>query len=265
MEILVDVFAIACLLSIAGYFLYIVYYTLDLFFLNPFNKIAPLTETEKKLIREQLPFYKVLEGRLKRKFEKRVVRFRHRKNIVFHEEVQHQDKISLLLSATAAMLTLGMADFLILSINKIIVYPSQYYSSITRQQHYGEYNPGLKTLVFSAEQLLVGFRIPNDNLNLAVHEFAHALSFNVANKLNVRSFLFIFGMKKMKHLLLDAEFNAKWEKNSYLRNYGKTNAHEFFAVAVESYVETPKEFNAHFPQLFGIIKMMLNLGFYKLS
>jgi hypothetical protein len=64
---------------------------------------------------------------------------------------------------------------------------------------------------------LEGFRIPNDNLNLAGHEFAHASSYNVANKLNVRSFLFIFGMKKMKCLLSDAEFNAKWEKNNYFR------------------------------------------------
>jgi len=192
------------------------------------------------------------------------VRFRNRKNIVFHEDVQEQDKIRLLLSATGAMLTLGMADFLILSIKKIIVYPSQYYSSITRQQHYGEYKPGRKTLVFLAEQLLVGFRIPNDNLNLAVHEFAHALSFNVANKLNIRSFLFIFGMNKMRRLLSDTEFNKKWDRNSYFRIYGKTNIHEFFAVAVESYIETPDEFETHFPNVFRTVGFMLNLGFYRL-
>lgn len=80
------------------------------------------------------------------------------------------------------------------------------------------------------EQLLVGLWIPNDNLNLAVHEFARALSSNVADKINVRSFLFIFTMKKMTRLLLDDEFISKWEKKSYFRKYGKTNAHEFFTV-----------------------------------
>lgn len=265
MKILVAVFAIGCIISIIGYFLYIVYYTLDLFFLNPFNKIPPLTAIEKQIIIENLPFYKALNDRLKAKFEKRVVRFRHRKKILFHEDVQNQDKIRLLLAATGTMLTLGMADFLILSINKIIVYPSQYYSVMTKKEHFGEYNPGLKTLIFSEEQLLLGFRIPNDNLNLAVHEFAHALSFNVANKLNVRSFLFLFGMKRIKKLLRNNEFNAKWEKNKYFRAYGKTNLHEFFAVAVESYVETPKEFEKQFPKLFKTLQFMLNLGFYKLA
>jgi Mlc titration factor MtfA (ptsG expression regulator) len=264
MEVLVDIFAIGCLISIFGYFLYIVYYTLDLFFLNPFKKIPSLTAMEKNLIRKELPFYTTLNHKRSKRFEKRVVRFRHRKKMVFHEDVKEVDKIKLLLSATGAMLTLGMADFLILSIHKIIVYPSKYYSPLTKQQHYGEYNPGLKTAIFSEEQLLAGFRIPNDNINLAVHEFAHALSFNVANKLNIRSFLFLYGMKKMSGMLSDTTFVEKWKRNNYFRDYGRTNVHEFFAVAVESYVETPKEFEAHFPNLFHIVKFMLNLGFYKL-
>ncbi|MFD0796723.1 zinc-dependent peptidase [Maribacter chungangensis] len=264
MEILVDIFAIGCLVSIFGYFLYIVYYTLDLFFLNPFVHILPLTEKEKRTIEEYPPFYNTLNGPIKKKFEKRVVRFRHRKQIHFHNDVKEVAKIRLLLSATGAMLTLGMADFLILSIEKIIVYPSKYYSAITKRDHYGEYNRGLKTIIFSAEQLVKGFRIPNDNINLAVHEFAHALSFNVVNKLNVRSFFFIFGMQRMKRVLSDGHFLAKWEASGYFRAYGKTNVHEFFAVALESFIETPKTFEHHFPQLFKMVRAMLNMGFYRL-
>ncbi|MFX0555278.1 zinc-dependent peptidase [Maribacter sp. CXY002] len=261
---MVDIFAILCLVAIGAYFIYIVYYTLDLFFLNPFNKIPALTNTEKHVIAQHLPFYKMLEGRMKLRFERRVVRFRQRKKIVFYKGVDEQDKIRLLLAATGVMLTLGMADFLILSIKRILVYPSSYYSRITKKDHYGEYNPGLKTLVFSAEQLKVGFRIPNDNLNLAVHEFSHALSFNVANKLNIRSFLFLIGMNKIKRLLKNAEFNHRWEQNKYFREYGKTNTHEFFAIAVESFVETPEDFKKKYPELFKTLQFMLNFGFYKL-
>ncbi|MFS4467091.1 zinc-dependent peptidase [Maribacter sp. 2210JD10-5] len=264
MEFWVNVFAIVSLLAIVGYFLYIVYYTLDLFFLNPFQRIPPLTEPEKQLIQAHFSFYKKLGKRNKSRFEKRVVRFRHRKEIVFHEEVFEQEKIALLLSATAAMLTLGMADFLILSIKRIIVYPRQYYSVITKNEHYGEYNPGLKILVLSAEQLLHGFHVPDDNLNLAVHEFAHALSFNVRNKLNSRSFLFLYGMKKMGVLLRDPKFVEQWEKTKYFREYGRTDIHEFFAVAVEHYIETPSEFKKRFPSLFSTVKLMMNFSFYKI-
>ena len=247
-----------------GYFLYIVFYILDLFFLNPFKRIPPLTEKEERLIASQLPFFNQLSISKKEKFKKRVVRFRKRKKIDFHEDVEEREKITLLLSATAAMLTLGMADFLILSIKRVIVYPTQYYSRITKKDHYGEYNPGLKTIVFSADHLLEGFRIPNDNRNLAVHEFAHAISFNVANKFYTRSYVFLLGLKKIKWLFKNPEFNRKMEESGYFRAYGKTNVHEFFAVAVENFVETPEVFENQFPKLYRIIKRMLNFGFYRM-
>jgi hypothetical protein len=162
------------------------------------------------------------------------------------------------------MLTLGMADFLILSIKRILIYPSAYYSRISKQHHHGEYYPGLKTLVLSAEHLWEGFRIPNDSLNLAVHEFAHALSFNVVNKLNIRSFLFMIGMERIRRLLKNPVFLDRWKENQYFREYGRTNSHEFFAVAVESFVETPEAFKNHFPELYKTLQFMLNMRFYKL-
>ncbi len=48
---------------------------------------------------------------------------------MFREDVQELDKMILLLSTTGAMLTLDLVDLLILSIDKIIIYPALYYSS----------------------------------------------------------------------------------------------------------------------------------------
>ena len=260
-----DIFAFTALACIFGYLLYIIYYTLDLFFLNPFKRIAPLTKQEEYTIQSNLPFYVHLDKGKKKRFKKRVVRFRDRKKIVFHADVVEKEKITLLLSATAAMLTLGMADFLILSVKKILVYPSQYYSKFTKKDHYGEYNPSLKTLIFSEEYLLHGFKIPNDNINLAVHEFSHAISFNVANKLNLRSYKFMFGMRKINTLFHNATFIAKVDSTGYFRSYGKSNIHEFFAVSVENFVETPEEFKRQFPKLYNTIRRMLNFGFYRMK
>ena len=258
-----NVFGLLALALILGYFLYVIYYMLDLFFINPFKRIPDLTRQEEQIIASHLIFFKDLADPQKQRFKKRVVRFRYRKKIIFHNKVTDRDKIVLLLSATAVMLTLGMADFMILSIQKILVYPSEYYSRLTKKKHYGEYNPRLKTLVFSADHLMQGFKIPNDNINLAVHEFAHALSFNVKNKLYSRSYIFIIGMRKIRRLFSDPEFISKMDRTAYFRSYGKTNVHEFFAVSVENFVETPQEFKRQFPELFEIIRRMLNFGFNK--
>jgi len=194
------IFAIIALLFIVCFLGYIIYYALDLFFLNPFTKLPELTKQEEALIAANLPFYRKLSETHKKKFKKRLIRFRSRKKIVFHEDVENQEAIKLLLSATVAMLTMGMRDFMVLSIKRIIIYPTEYYSKFTRQNHYGEYNPGLKIVVFSAEQLFHGFKIPNDNINLAVHEFAHAISFNVMNKQSFHSWSFMRGLKKLKRM-----------------------------------------------------------------
>lgn len=260
-----DGFPIIVLAFVLGYVLYIIYYTLDLFFLNPFKRIAPLTRQEEYTIQSNLPFYNHLPNDKKERFKKRVVRFRDRKEIVFHADVIEKEKITLLLSATAAMLTLGMADFLILSVKKIIVYPTAYYSKFTKKDHYGEYNPALKTLIFSEKYLLHGFKIPNDNINLAVHEFSHAISFNIANKLNLRSYIFMFGMRRINKLFHNPTFIAKVDSTGYFRAYGKTNIHEFFAVSVENFVETPEEFKRQFPKLYNTIRRMLNFGFYRMK
>jgi len=240
---------------------YIIYYALDLFFLNPFTELASLTAKEENLIRTNLPFYKKLSEANKKKFKKRLIRFRSRKNIVFHEDVEKQEDIILLLSATVAMLTLGMRDFMVLSIERIIIYPTEYYSQFTRQNHYGEYNPGLKIAVFSAEHLLHGFKIPNDNINLAVHEFAHAISFNVMNKNSFASWSFTQGLRKLKRMYNSKIFMQELKDTSYFRAYGRTNIHEFFAVAAENYIETPTIFKRDYPDLYRIMNRMLNFDF----
>ncbi len=258
-----QVFALAALFFIVFFLGYIIYYALDLFFLNPFKKLPALTKEEETLISVNLPFYGKLSDTNKKKFKKRLLRFRSRKKIVFHEDVEKQDDIKLLLSATVAMLTMGMRDFMVLSIKRIIIYPTYYYSVFTRQNHYGEYNPALKIVVFSAEQLFHGFKIPNDNVNLAVHEFAHAISFNVLNKQSFQGWSFMHGLRKLKRMYTSKDFLNKLETTTYFRAYGKTNIHEFFAVAAENYIETPAIFKRDFPELYAIMKRMLNFDFNK--
>jgi Mlc titration factor MtfA (ptsG expression regulator) len=162
------------LVVIIVYFLYILHYAYSLYF----AKLEPLTISEKKIILNNFSVYKKLSNRQKQKFEYRILRFRKDKQFVFNGLITRQEDMALLLSATATMLTLGLKNYRIPAIERIVIYPDQYYSKITSQEHIGEYNPGLKTFVVSAIHVKQGFEIPNDNKNLGVHEFAHALSFN---------------------------------------------------------------------------------------
>ena len=236
-DIGVSIFGIIALLAIVGYFIYILYYIADLYFFTPSKDTIRLSALDEQLIIEKLPAYSLLSLEQKKKFKNRVSRFRANKTFLFAEKSDRDEEIKLLLSA---------------------IYPSAYFSTLTKQNHLGEYNPQLKTLVFSAEHVLSGFDDATDNLNLGVHEFAHALVFHFKKDLKFTAVKFRKGLTKMNRLLEDEEFLQRVESTQYFRPYAITNIHEFFAVTLENYVETPSDFVATFPELYQIMTRMLN-------
>lgn len=251
------------ILSFTIFFAYILYTFYDAYRFF-FGKLDPLTISEKKIILNNFPVYRKLSSLQKQKFEYRILRFRKDKQFVFNGYIPSQEEMALLLSATATMLTLGLKNYKFPAIHRIIIYPDAYYSKLNKQNHIGEYNPGLKTIVFSAKHLKQGFQYPNDNKNLGIHEFAHALSFNaLLTKSSLEAIKFKKGLSEIKVLFDSAIFKKQLNENEYFRSYGKTNVHEFFAVAAENYVETPAVFYCEFPELYTIIKNMLNFDFDK--
>lgn len=260
---IIGIFIAFCLVS---YLFYIIYYAFGLYHINPFNSIKQITRGEESYLKNNFPIYTSLPERFKEKFKKRLAWFRSRKKFVFYGAVEKESEIILLLSATAALLTLGLNNYRMLrSILRVVVYPSAYYSRINKKHHLGEYNPSLKTVVFSADTLREGFRIADDNLNLAVHEFAHALSYESFNKDSWESRKYRYGFRKIKRMLKDENFILKLESTNYFRDYSKTNIHEFFSVVVENYVESPQKLKQHFPELYEVIRKMLNFDFYEPS
>ncbi len=256
------IFAILAGVYIVGQFLYIVYYAIGLVQFNPFVKLKPLTPSEKQVLTDNFPIYRKLPEVLRARCEERIKWFRSRKKFVFYGAVSRQEDIKLILSGSLVLMTLGLKNYKMRrSLIRVIVYPSQYYSRISRRHHLGEYNPFFKTVVFSAEQLWEGFRIPNDNINLAMHEFAHALSYEMKRKGSWEAMKFRVGFREIHALLAAPLFREQMAATGYFREYGMTNTQEFFSVAVENYVETPQQFDQDFPELYGILKRMLKFEF----
>lgn len=255
---------ILVLVYLIGYLLYIIYYAIGLYHINPFIRLKPLSPKEKHLITANFPIYSKLPQQLKEKCNKRIVWFRCRKKFVFYGNVAKQEDLKLVLSATVVLMTLGMRDYKMMrSLLRIIVYPTQYYSKINKRHHLGEYNPRFKTVILSADKIWEGFEIVDDNRNLAMHEFAHALSFDMIKKTSWEARKFRVGLKKIKELFLQEAFAEKITSSPYFREYGMTNLQEFFSVSVENYVETPVEFLNEYPQLYSIIQRMLNFDFHR--
>ena len=231
------------------------------FYVHFYPLLKKLKPNQKHILKSNFSFYNKLDAKHQSYFEHRVHSFMKDKVFIGRDGIPIDDEVKVLISATAVMLTFGFRDFYIGLIDKILIYPKAFYSRTNTDYHKGEFNPKLKTLVISWEDFKRGFDIANDNVNLGVHEFAHAIHLNSMKERDVSSTIFSDSFHELTDLLSsNASLRKDLLDSKYFRNYAYTNQYEFVAVIIESFIESPQEFRSQFPQVYDKTKQMLNFN-----
>lgn len=227
-------------------------------YIHGYLKLNKLSSAQKIILRQEFTFYKKLSQKYQVYFEHRVACFLAHYQIVGKDSFELTDRSKVLIASTYVMLTFGLRRYLITVFNKIVIYPECYLSQITGEYHKGEFNPGMKIIVFSWADFEEGFLYENDNLNLGLHEFSHALYFHGLKGRDQSSAIFSDEYVKLQEYLVEPDILARLIESNYFRIYAYTNQVEFFAVVLEHFFETPHIFKNEFPELYGIIKNMIN-------
>ena len=228
----------------------------------PFRK--KMSANDKAYLTTSFKFYRNLTPKRKLYFEHRVITFIAHKEFIGRKELEVTHEMQLLIAATAVMLTFGMKSYLIQILERIIIYPKAFYSTTNDADHKGEFNPKLNAIVFSWEDFLKGYEIENDNLNLGIHEFTHAIHFNSLSENHYSSKIFKKSFINLTTFLSQNEaLRKELIASKYFRDYAFTNQFEFLAVIIENFIETPLEFKSHFPSLYKQVKQLLNFNFSK--
>ncbi len=231
-------------------------------FIHKYLILKKLTQEQQSILRQRFFFYNKLTKEQQRYFRHRVASFIRDKDFIGRNGLVITDEVKVLISATAVMLTFGFRDFYIGIINKIFIYPDAFFSITNKNFHKGEFNPGLRAIVLSWEDFEKGFEINNDNLNLGIHEFVHAIHLNSINEHDVSSNIFQDSFKEITELLNSNEtLKQKLITSKYFRDYAFSNQYEFIAVIIENFIETPQEFRSQFPEVYSKVKQMLNFNF----
>lgn len=243
------------------HFFYASYFKKPLFIHNYF-KLNKLSNIQRSILEEEHSFFGKLPKRDRVYFEHRVAIFIKEHKFIGKQELVVTEQMKIVIAATATMLTFGFKKYLLEIIETVIIYPKSYYSQINEAYHKGETNPQLKAIVFSWEDFKQGYEIGNDNLNLGIHEFGHAIHLNASRNNDVSSIIFNKGFEKLTTYLQNhQDVREQLIASKYFRAYAYTNHFEFFAVLLENFIETPLEFKAQFPELFKYMKQMLNFKF----
>lgn len=221
-----------------------------------------LTSEQQTILRNELFFYNKLSNKEKIYFQHRVAKLLDKIEFVGREKLKIDDHMKILILGTLVMITFGFRNYRISMLNKILLYPEAFYSNTNQNLHRGEFNPSYKAIVFSWEDVLLGYSIENDNFNLAIHEMIHALHIDCIKNKGFRAAIFLNGYIDIANFLeANADYRKRLIASEYFRDYAYTNQYEFLSVLIETFIETPHEFRGQFPELYNHVKTMLNFNF----
>lgn len=223
-----------------------------------FRKLKP---NQISVLQNEFDFYNLLTKREKRQFQHRISVFLNDKKFVGRGGLEITDRIKTLIAAVGCMLSFGRKNYDYSLINYIIVYPDEFFSKLNDSYHKGEFNPRERALVLSWKHFEEGYQISNDNLNLGIHEFMHAMQLESKNSADIDSTRFSKQFQNILQRLTEQEVKDKLDATQYFRDYAFTNQYEFMAVLAEYFFESPKDFKCHFPEIYDSTKKLLNFRF----
>lgn len=249
--------------------LYLIFGIFENLYANTYDKLLyrdlfifrTLSRKQKEILTKEFHFYSVLTSKEQKRFEHRVASFIKDKEFVGRDDLKVTDRMIVLIAAVGCMLTFGRKHYKYALVDYILIYPTAFYSNINADYHKGEFNPREKALVLSWEDFEIGYRITDDNLNLGIHEFMHALQLDAKRSNDVDALRFERQFDKILQRLTNQELKDKLDEVQYFRAYAFTNQFEFMAVLAEYFIESPEDFKQHFPQLYEYQKRLLNFDF----
>jgi MtfA peptidase len=191
----------------------------------------------------------------KRRFVNRVHHFKSSKKFHFIG-LENNEDIATLVSSSAVQVTFGLKNYHLSHFKDIYVLADAYHMEDDEELYIGHVAP--EGIYLSWKHFMHGYSHKNDNINVAVHEMAHALLYN--------NFFAQYGM--------DSHFRLNYEKfsnstgpiladvitnrRSYLRSYAFSNLHEFWAVSAEAFFENPQGLKENMPELYEALCGVLN-------
>ena len=218
---------------------------------------TPFPSPWRDVLQRRVPYYKLLDESGRRRFEDDVRVFMAEQRIYGPRGAVVDDRIKVLIGASAAMLTHGLPDWEWPTLRDIVVYRT----SFDDEYQVGGDNPILGMvhaqgpIVFSARDLRHGFGKPRDGLNVGLHELAHVMDFADGRADGLPGGLSWVGTAPWIQLMADRLRALQDGTDSgALRDYAGVNEAELFAVAVEVFFERPRSLRKRDPALYEMLQ-----------
>jgi Mlc titration factor MtfA (ptsG expression regulator) len=178
------------------------------------------------------------------------------------------DEIKVTIAAQACLFLLHRKHDYYPSLHSILVYPEPFLTATEEVDEAGVVTEVVKdqagqtwergSLVLAWDEVIEGGRDLEDGFNVVLHEFAHQLDLEngeidgvprLEGKGQYKRWIDIFS-NAYETFCNDIDRG----KATFLDPYGDEHPSEFFAVAVESFFEEPRDFQRAHPDLYDVMK-----------
>jgi Mlc titration factor MtfA (ptsG expression regulator) len=207
------------------------------------------------IISQYISYFNELPEEGKKRFLERTVHFRSIKNFTFIG-IDEIKEAPILISAAAVQITFGLEKYELPFFKNIYVTPDAYLATGASEIYVGHVSP--EGIYIAWKYFLQGYSDQLDNVNVAIHEMAHALEHESFMHDEGVDQEFKLDLAKFSAVTGPAFAGAIVERRSYLRSYAFTNMQEFWAVSVEAFFENPAGLKQYMPKLYGTLCDILN-------
>ncbi len=218
----------------------------------------PFSESWRKILIENISFYKSLSDKEKKLFEFKIQEFLL--NIIITGiNINVDDTDRILVSASAIMPIFAFPDWQYFNLNEVLLYPRLFNEKFNTEGKdrsiAGMVGTGYMEgkMILSKQALHHGFRNESDKKNTAIHEFVHLIDKADGNIDGIPAIL----LEKQYTIpwidLIQKKIEDIYDGDSDINPYGATNKSEFFAVISEYFFERPKLLKQKHPELYKLL------------
>lgn len=221
-----------------------------------------LTDAERAILGRRVPLYRSVPPPLRSRLDGLIRVFVAEKEFIGCGGLEVTPAMKLVIAAQACLLVLGRDAHVYDALRSVLVYPSQFVVPECWHDEDGVVTEEERVLagqawdvsriVLSWEDVAAGGR-GEEAYNVVVHEFAHYLDHETGVSLEVAG-----SDASGPAALLAREYAALRAavdrgEESFLDPYAAEDESEFFAVASEAFIETPRELAAAHPDVYSAL------------
>ncbi len=231
-----------------------------------------LTPAEWDIVMRHAPLVAKMPAALRPALAGKISLFLGQVEFIGYDELEVTDEIAFSVAAQACLLVVN-TDRWYDNLTTVLIYPGAFKSL---QKDHDGYVVSEEVVVRSGESwsrgpVILSWRDSHqgamntaDRHNVVLHEFAHQLDDLSGHTDGAPLMAEGQSLQEWSHVVLDAferhVENVERGRPTVLGAYGATNHQEFFAVAVETFFEKPKQLYAEEPLVYAQLSSLLGLS-----